>query len=252
VRALILTFIVLAVAAPAARAEGLDFLPVYGANDGVRLTPGAHARFRFGRQAARLYREFAGQRAYLACKAYVYDELGDFVVRGRTRTFPVRRSTVRVSTGDRPDVCALATPPTIDDRSCRLLFAELPGWCARAIVAVTPLGRTTVDRLARSVELTAAEAELSHLTAVPDRLEGLRSVLDADVVGLASPDASPPPGKLGVYGDPANHTVAALQADGTRVFLRREGDVISTNVGELLGRALTVSNPVGTDPSSRR
>ena len=69
--------------------------------------------------------------------------------------------------------------------------------------------------------------------------ELLQGAVEAKVVGLETPDASPPAGTIGLFGDGPDHTVAALLGDGTRLFLRREGDVITTNVAELFGRPLT-------------
>jgi hypothetical protein len=149
---------------------------------------------------------------------------------------------VRILTGGRPDVCALATDVGFSEGSCRLLLPDLLDRCARVIVAVTPLGKTYVDRLARSIELPTADAQISDLLRDQPQLtvEALQPRLHVRVVALASADASPPPGQLGVYGDAADHTAVVLLANGTRRFLRRAGEVISTNLDNLLARERTV------------
>jgi hypothetical protein len=240
----VLALLALVCAAPAARAADPppDFLPVYGSGDGVRLTQGHPSRLRFGAKAAKLYRTIAGGSGITVCRSLQTDGLdGDYVLRGRT-TLPARRSSVRILTGGRPDVCALATDVGFSEGSCRLLLPDIRDRCARVIVAVTALGRTYVDRLARSVELTAADAQISDVLRDQPQLtvEALQPRLGVHVVALASADASPPPGQLGVYGDAADHTVVVLLADGSRRFLRRAGEVISTNVEDLLLHDRTV------------
>jgi hypothetical protein len=54
------------------------------------------------------------------------------------------------------------------------------------------------------------------------------------VVALDSPDASPPPGKLGLFKSEQSSAAVALLRDGTRRFIRQDGEVFSTNV-PLLG-----------------
>jgi hypothetical protein len=239
-RALILALLVLAFAAPAAHAEAPDSFPVYGAGDGVHLTQNGLA---FGPKASKVYRSLGGHRVLSACAAFTDQLILDYTTGDQPRVLPRKRGTVRVDTGGHPDVCTIATRRiNLEDSFCRSLRAELEDWCARVIVAVTPRGRTYVDRLHRAVELVAADDQISSLPAdwAPTPLELLQGAVEAKVVALASPDASPPAGTIGLYGDGVNHTVAALLLDGKRLFLRREGDVMTTNVPELFGRALTV------------
>jgi hypothetical protein len=244
-RALILALLALAIAAPAAQAaDGPDHLPVLGAADGVRLTQGSDPQLHFSAKAAKVYRQLAGRRAISVCGAWTQQLLPDYTSERSLGVVPRKRGSIRVSTGGSPDVCAIAVPaPSSSDvNTCRIVRVEEPKFCTRVIVAITARGRTYVDRLARSVELVAADDQLTSLPPdwAPTPVELLQGAVEADVVSLDGPDASPPAGKLGLYGDGVNHTLAALLLDGTRVFLRREGDVITTNVPELLNHALTV------------
>ncbi|MDA0161038.1 hypothetical protein OM076_12235 [Solirubrobacter ginsenosidimutans] len=239
-RALTLALLALAFAAPAAHADWPDYLPVYGANDGIRLTQKGIA---FGPKADKLYRTLGGHRALALCGAFTDRLAPDYTAGNQLGTLPRKRGTIRVDTGGYPDVCAIATRRiNLDDSFCRSMRSELEDWCARVIVAVTPRGRAYVDRLHRAVELVGADDQISSLPPdwAPTPVELLQGAVEAKVVALDGPDASPPAGTIGLYGDGANHTVAALLRDGTRVFLRREGDVITTNLPELFGRALTV------------
>jgi hypothetical protein len=53
---------------------------------------------------------------------------------------------------------------------------------------------------------------------------------DGDMVALATPDASPPTGKLGIFSDGAHHFEAvALSTLGRRMFYDVNGDVLTTN-----------------------
>ena len=109
------------------------------------------------------------------------------------------------------------------------------------IVAVTARGRAEMDALARSYDLLNADYQLQAYPrdwATPlDWLDGsVRST-----VALPTPDASPPAGKLGYWHESeTSYAIVTLLADGSRRFLRRNGDVVSTNDPRLLGQSLTV------------
>jgi hypothetical protein len=243
-RSLLVALLAVTIAAPSAHAavRSADFLPVYGPGDGVRLTQGNVPQLRFGPKAAKLYRTLAGRRVSVVCGAFDEKLSRDYTVRGRTAPLPRRRSNVSLNTGGRPDVCALATGAKLNDSPCWALVADTEDQCAAVIVAVTPRGRTYLDRLHRVIELVASDDQITSLPPdwAPTPVELLQGAIEADVVGLPTPDAAPPRGKLGLFGDGANHTVAVVLQDGTRLFLRREGQVITTNVPELFGRPLTV------------
>jgi hypothetical protein len=233
--------VLFAFAAPAARAqEAPDYLPVFTTADGVAVKDNTII---FSAKAAKLYRTLAGRRAYGLCGAFTNNFARDYVVSDGPQTLPRKRGAVRLNTGGRPDVCALATKPkNLDDSFCRQLRAETLDWCARVIVPVTARGRAYVDRLQGVVTLTGADDQITSLPPdwAPTPVELLQGAVEADVVALDAPDAAPPTGKLGLHGDGPNHTLAILLADGKRLFLRREADVVTTNIPELIGRVLTI------------
>ena len=55
------------------------------------------------------------------------------------------------------------------------------------------------------------------------------------MVVLDSPDASPPPGKVGIFRNDQSSAAVALLRDGTRRYIRQDGEVFSTNVPALSG-----------------
>jgi hypothetical protein len=240
-RALLLVGLIFGFASSAARAnEAPDYLPVFTAADGVAVKGNAMT---FSAKADKLYRTLAGRRAYTVCGAFTKTFGSDYTGSNGVQTLPRKRGAVRLSTGGRPDVCALATKPkNLEDSFCRQLRAETVGWCARVIVPVTARGRAYLNRLQGVVTLTGADDQITGLPPdwAPTPVELLQGAVNADVVALDGPDAAPPAGKLGLYGDGANHTLAILLADGTRLFLRREGNVVTTNIPELFGRVLTI------------
>jgi hypothetical protein len=238
-RPLILALLSLALVAPAARAEVTDKLPVLGASDGVRLTLNARAgQLRFGAKAAKLYRDLSGRRAVLVC-GYWEDGGPDTVI--THAVLPRRRSSARLRFGGRPDVCALATPRRNADQECPLMRVENPEHCTKVIVAMTDRGRVEMDALARSYDLLNADFQLQGYPR--DWMPPLEW-LDGSVrstVALPTPDASPPAGKLGYWHESeTSYAIVTLLADGSRRFLRRSGDVVSTNDPRLLGQSLTV------------
>ena len=55
------------------------------------------------------------------------------------------------------------------------------------------------------------------------------------MVVLAAPADSPPPGKVGLYSDGAQHiTVVALTPAGARLFIDANGGVLTSNVAQLV------------------
>ncbi len=240
---LIVAVFVLAVAAPAAHGAVADrYLPIYGAGEGVRLTTGERARLEFGPAAGKVYRAIGGRRTKTLCVG-VGERLDvDSISVGQPTVLPRKRGSVRISLRN-PDVCALATPRpssyTVEE--CAVLRDEDPKWCTRVIVAANARGRAYLDRLARTYELFyASDVAVSN---PPDfgltTIEWLQGAL-GDIVALPAADASPPAGKVGYWGQGTSHLVVVLLADGGRRFLRRDGDVVSTNDPRLVGRALTV------------
>jgi hypothetical protein len=55
------------------------------------------------------------------------------------------------------------------------------------------------------------------------------------LVQLATPDPTPAPGAIGLYTDAARHvTVVAVSALGTRLFIDVNGEILSSNVPEVV------------------
>lgn len=222
-RSLILAAMALAVAAPSANAAVADrWVPVYDASDGVRMRG---SFMHFGPKAAKLYRTLAGRDYTSACFG---SEGTSGMEVGRV---PRKRGRVEIAKMGPADVCFLSTRLR-DDGSCvpTTTLGIAPGerpWCARAIVALNAAGRAEVDAFARAAEVS--EVFFSRSNTVAD----LQEDYGPDVVALPTPDAAPPVGKVGVFDDGRTRVVAALLADGTRRFARRDGDVFSTNVAQL-------------------
>jgi hypothetical protein len=63
----------------------------------------------------------------------------------------------------------------------------------------------------------------------------MRALLGPDVVELATPDDSPPMGKVGYWTDTKSVAAVVLLADRTRRFVRIQDGVFSTNDMSLTG-----------------
>lgn len=227
-RSILLAAIALAVAVPSANAALADkWLPVYDAADGVTVTGKGEERFvRFAPKAAALYRSLAGRQYTSGCAGA--DGTSGMDV-GRV---PRKRGRVEIAGTDKPDLCFISARLRGSDPSC-ILTTTLgvgPGerpWCARVIVALNAAGRAHLDALARAAELIAVFYANRQTLAEQQKAYG------PDVVALATPDELPPAGKVGFFDDGRVRVAAALLADGTRRFVRRDGDVFSTNVEQL-------------------
>ena len=189
-RPLILALFALALAAPAARAEVTDKLPVLGARDGVRMKLDARGGRRVGSKAAKLYRDLSGRRAVRLVCGFWHEGGRDTV--SSHAVLPRRRSGVRLLFGGRPDVCALATRRRNADQECPLMRVEFPEHCTKVILALTARGRAEMDALARSYDLRTPTSSRR-----PTRVTGRHRLewLDGSVrstVALPTPDASPP------------------------------------------------------------
>ena len=92
-------------------------------------------------------------------------------------------------------------------------------------------GRRYIDWISRTFELgMASQLDVEYPPEWAQGLELMHGAFGPDVVGLASPDATPPAGKVGFYKQDGVTVVAVQLMDGRRTFIRREGDVISTNL----------------------
>jgi hypothetical protein len=193
-------------------------------------------RITFTGAAARLYRRVSGRSLIVRC-AHVVDGAGPLLLREdrsaeleQTVTAPVRRRPIRVrrrGAGRDFDVCNL--------------------------VALRRRGRSLRTALSLEVPLTQAGAAFLRDRALGDRMVALLDVVAANgsdgrypafatvaaivprLVQLPSPDATPPPGRLGLFTDEAQHvTVAAVSVLGTRLFIDANGPTLTSNLPEVV------------------
>jgi len=219
-RALLLAAIALAVAAPSANAALADrYVPWHGAEDGVKVRS---ASVGFDAKAARIYRRLAGREVTVEC----FGE--EPLPGGGTRHYggvgsmdaPRKRHSLYLLGGD---VCSYATKQRRGEDDCiRGDDSPYPTGCVRLIVARTERGRVYLDRFSRAFEI-------AHVANAEDPAQ-----LGPDVTVLPSADAAPPAGKVGYFVQGTTKVVAALLEDGTRWFVRTDGDVTTTNVPDFV------------------
>ena len=224
----------LALAAPASASASRDVLPIVDASDGVTVErhDGGY-RARFARRAAPLYRKLARRTVRFECSRSGRGGPGGVIRSDMSETETVRAPAARatLATGitlTRADVCVLSVRH--DDG-----FACEEGWCPIAIVPLTEAGRVRVTELERATEISLVL--LGVVLQTKERWPAFARVageLDADLVELPAPDAAPAqPGRIGYWTDGASLALATLGRDGRRLFVRIEGDAISTNLPDL-------------------
>jgi hypothetical protein len=239
-RAFFLSAAVLALAAPTAVAGPIDrYVPVYDAASGVTVArAGGKVVFRFGPKAAKAYRGIAGKKATIGCGhpakddgtygSYGGSDGGNFTTHaGMSWTdvrLPRERGRVSVRLPNPSDVCFISVTDDHDD-NCPPAMPD-DDRCVKVVVARTEQGRTDLDERLRAVELDAM---------FDQPLAELQKELGDGVVALDSPDASPPPGKVGIFKNDQSSAAVALLRDGTRRYIRQDGEVFSTNVPALSG-----------------
>jgi hypothetical protein len=94
----------------------------------------------------------------------------------------------------------------------------------KVVVTRTEQGVTDLDERLRALELDSM---------FDQPLAALQEEIGDGVVALDSPDASPPPGTVGLFKNEQTSAAVALLRDGRRWYVRRDGDVFSTNVPAL-------------------
>lgn len=232
-RPLALALTLLLCAVPSAHASlADDLLP---GSTGVRLVKQGKRdlvmRFTWDR-----IRPLAGERARVHC-GVVVERRGQFWVDregGGDRRVTRRGRSVVLPGSARFDFCALGTRSD-GGRTCTPLTAE-ERWCVRVLVARTDAGRAYLDQLARRLEielLMASSIGWQTLDAA-DRQELFLGDFATTLVALAGPDDAPPAGKVGYWAGETSDVFAAVLASGHRLFLRRDGDVFSTNSTRVL------------------
>jgi len=237
---LLASLLALLVASPVHASVAERYLPIYDASDDVHVRAGGDS-LRFGPKAAKLYKTIAGKRAYVGC-AEVSSDDGRFDRDGfmahPSYRIPKRRGVVLMWTSG--DYCAIATKRGKADGPC-LSVSDEKDVCVRVIVATSDKGRAFLDQRSRSIELSVAMTVVP-IAADPNaripgatRLERVQAFLGLDVVELATPEDSPPAGKVGYWLEGVNLTAVVLLADGTRRFARFQDGVFSTNDLDLAG-----------------
>jgi hypothetical protein len=211
----------LAAAAPAAAQEEVRGVRAENApSGGVTIT--------FTSRAAKLYRRIAGLRTFVRCQAVIAD--GALLARlDRTdellsqRRLPATRRPLRVrhAAGTRFDVCGVTAVRGL--KTVRSLTLPL-----------TPAGSSYLAAKRVGNRLVAALEVVSGLG--PDgRYPAAQDVVVPGLVVLGAPTDTPPPGRVGLYSDAAQHmTVVALTRDGVRLFIDADGGLLTSNVPELV------------------
>lgn len=88
--------------------------------------------------------------------------------------------------------------------------------------------RRIAGRLSALLDVVGELAEGGRYPATADAIARARH---DDVVALALPTDTPPPGRLGLFTDGAQHAAAvAVTASGRRVFIGVAGDAVATNL----------------------
>lgn len=234
-RPIALALTLLVYAAPAAHASSLayELLPD---SSGVRLERQGK-RDLVMRFPAKRFRALAGDRARLHC-GVVVQRVGEFRVDregGGDGRVPRSGRSVVIPDSGRFDFCALGTRADDTTINCLPLTVE-ERWCARALVARTEAGRGYVDQLARTIELglLMSFAVDSFVTDPAGRQAAFVRDFGTTVVGMPTPDAALPTGKVGYWAGETSDVFAATLTSGHRIFLRRDGDVLSTNSHRIL------------------
>jgi hypothetical protein len=214
----------LAMAAPAAAQDPLEVRGVRAAN-----APSGGVTITFTSRAAKLYRRVAGRRTIVRCQAV--DTSGPLLLPldradelFQDERAPRTRRPLRIRGTAQYDVCEL----TVLRRGAkRVLSLSLP---------VTPAGAAYLEarRLGnRMVAVMIFAASLGAGGAYP-----AAEKVAADVprlLVLAAPADSPPPGRIGLYSDAAQHvTVVGVTSAGVRLYIDAAAGVVTSNVPQVV------------------
>ena len=212
---------------------------------GVRVQstgPGA-VRIDFTRAAVRLYRRVAGRTLIVRC-ARVGEPTGPLLLRedrtselARTITAPAKRRPIRLqkrASSAQFDFCQLVggrlRGGRANPRFVRSLSLTVPVTQAGALFLHE---RSLGDRMVAALDLVAGLGRDGRYPA----FAAVRGLIP-NLVELAAPDATPPAGALGLYSDGAQHvTVGAMTVTGRRLYIDVNGEVLSSNVPEIVADA---------------
>ena len=182
----------------------------------------------FTSRASALYRRVAGLRTFVRCQAVVpggpllvpVDRVDELFAQ---RRIPTTRRTLRVrhAAGTTFDVCEVTAVRGL--KTVRSLMLPLTP-AGSAYLATRRVG----NQLIAALEVASALGPDGHYPTAED-------VAVPGLVILAAPTDSPPPGKVGLYSDGAQHlTVVGLTPDGQRLFIDANGGVLTSNVAQLV------------------
>jgi len=192
----------------------------------------------FHRGAAGTFKLIAGRRVDVTCTAVgKARRTGATVVESDTKTLraPKRRRAFRVALSPRSAAFCVVSRSRFSRRK-----GDITSTFPSRRVAVIPLtqrGAVFLDegRKTNAMVDLAGQAEVL----AGGRKDGLyppASELERKVgsrpAALATPDATPPPGRVGVYTNARDITIVTLSATGRRLYIQTEGERFSTNVIE--------------------
>ena len=239
-RAVAGTVLSAALVAPAAATAQVPTLPLEVRGVTAANGNGGSVRIVFSDAAARLYRRIAGRTLIVRCQR-VDGPSGPLLLREEraseleaTLTVPQRRRPIRVrrrgaSAGF--DVCTLVGGHLRGRRQAQRFVRTLS-----LAVPLTQDGagflheKALGNRMVAALDLVAANGRDERYPAF-DAMAGVIPRL----VQLAAPDATPPPGRLGLFTDAAQHvTVVAVSLLGTRLFIDVNGVTLTSNVPQVV------------------
>lgn len=212
---------------------------------GVRVqstAPGA-VRITFRHDAERLYRRVAGRSLIVRCER-VDATTGPLLLRedrgselARTITAPRKRQPIALrqpGSSARFDVCRLVGGSVRGGRRNPRFVRRLSLW-----VPVTQPGalflrdRSLGERMVAALDIIAALGRDGRYPAF-----AAASGVIPDLFELSAPDATPPARKLGLFTDAAQRlTVVAVTLTGRRLFIDANGEVLTSNVPEVVADA---------------
>lgn len=213
---------------PATPAAADDLVPRILMDDRAvtATTDGGAVTFHFSRSSAEAraaYRRIAGKRVRMSCLAV-------------TRKTPSSPPQVGVQTTvDGPRVGRRLGAVRVTLRGAREFdMCSLAGPDEDSTVAMASI---TADGKAHLEESRLA-GEMLLATATPDaEPKPVAEVVAAGrtlVVALATPEDTPPAGKIGYWSDATRYVVVAVTSAGRRLFWDSQGDVVRTNMFWLL------------------
>ena len=231
--------IVTALAVPSPAAAQAPTLPLEVRGIRAESTGPGAVRITFTPDAARLYRRVAGHRLIVRCEHVTTtgplllreDRASELV---RTFTPPAKRRPIALrqpGSSARVDVCELVGGKLRGGkRNPRFVTAFTVNVPVTQAGALFLRQRSLGDRMVAALDLVAANGSDGRYPAFAQ----LRDVIPG-LAELAAPDATPPAGRIGLFSDGAQHvTVAAVTLTGARLFIDVNGEVLTSNVPEIV------------------